>query len=481
MLEWDFCKTITNADAVGANIHYFNEKSQSFYLKDGDICGLVSDVDWGNWNGNVEGDYKILDSNFISLSLDHSHDGILYGLITDGTSIWYLRYIYIMDISAMYESGRWQEQIDNQVKSFAFNMKNLGSELFSSEVSLFNPGSKITVQFSAGDSNPYDIGVVYVDDLDFDAYANTIPISTRNSVGFFLSEQTFDDKNIYSGGRSVVLSAILVDSGISTYHIQQDDTLIGLEFDPGQTILQGLNDTLNSIGWRMIELPNGYIVIGDEAYISGYNSNGRYTFDGGKEAFKRQTSKNADAAYTRVCVKNSNDVRIYRSVPCWSHWNIGSRKTKYYDAPEGAAISEMEALADKLVTELQYVGVGEEFSGPIRPQLQVGDVAEVFYQGDAEPTSLGIITRVTHEFGSGGFRTDFSLDSGGTATDAENYTITKAAVLNGYNRKQRVSDFIGLVAEKKVTSVYAGGGQIAVQSTLPETNSTTPASIIKIL
>jgi hypothetical protein len=141
----------------------------------------------------------------------------------------------------------------------------------------------------------------------------------------------------------------------------------------------------------------------------------------------------------------------------------------------------MEILADIMVSELQYVGMGEEFSSPIRPQLQVGDVADIFYDGDVQSTTLGIITQVTHSFGKDGFRTDFSLDSGGTTTDANDYTITKTAILNGYNRKQRVSDFIGIVAEKKVTSVYSGGGQVIVQGSVPEAASITPASILRIL
>jgi hypothetical protein len=246
-------------------------------------------------------------------------------------------------------------------------------------------------------------------------------------------------------------------------------------------ILEGLNTTLKTLGWRMVELPDGYIVIGDETFISGYNSNGRYTFNGGKEVFTRQTSKNADVAYTRVCVRNQEGLMVYRPVPCWSYWNIGARKTKYYDAPEGYTVADMEILADIMVSELQYVGMGEEFSSPIRPQLQVGDVADIFYDGDVQSTTLGIITQVTHSFGKDGFRTDFSLDSGGTTTDANDYTITKTAILNGYNRKQRVSDFIGIVAEKKVTSVYSGGGQVIVQGSVPEAASITPASILRIL
>ena len=84
----------------------------------------------------------------------------------------------------------------------------------------------------------------------------------------------------------------------------------------------------------------------------------------------------------------------------------------------------------------------ETFSGPLRPQLLVGDVASVYYGDDTESTGLGIITEVRHSFGKRGFSTEFTLDSGGSATDASGYIVTNNAALSGDTRRKRVLDFI---------------------------------------
>jgi hypothetical protein len=424
------------------------------------------------------------------MSLDHPHNGTLYGVASDGTAVYFIRYVYSMDLSDMYDSGDWQEQIDNRIKSLNLSVKNLSADIFALDNTLFNPGGKITVQFTAGDSEPYDIGIAYIDDVDFDAYSPSIPVSARNSIGYYLADQSFDDRNSYSGGRSTVLRAVLIDAGIdsSKVFVKSDDTIISLSFDSQTKISDGLNDVLGAIGWRMIELPDGKVIVGDEEYIAGYNVNGRYTFNGGNQVFKRRTNKSADAAYTRVCVTDAgNTVAVYRNVPCWRYWYVGQRKTKYFTAPEGYDITRMEAMADSLAGELQYVGIGENFISPVRPQLQVGDVAEIYYEGDTESTSLGIITQVKHLFGQSGFTTEFTLDSGGSATDASGYPITDpvmtkaSTALSGYNRKQRVTDFIGITAERKASAVYSGGGHAEVKSEMAEAVSITAASVLKIL
>lgn len=490
-LIWDFYRKVGNGQAPGGCVHYFDTNTQSFFLDNGTIKTLTGEVESGHWKKSVlNAEVDTGDFGFSRMGFDHPHNGTLYGVATDGSDVYFVRYVYSMDLSGMYDTGDWQEQIDNQIKSLNLSVKNLSADLFSLENTLFNPGGKITVQFTAGDSEPYDIGTAYIDDVDFDAYVSTVPVSARNSIGTYLADQSFDDRNSYSGGRSTVLKAILMDAGIegSKILIKADDTFISLQFESQTTILDGVNNTLNAIGWRMIELTDGRIIIGDEEYIAGFNVNGRYTFNGGNQVFKRRTNKNADAAYTRVCVTDSeNTVAVYRNVPYWRYWYMGQRKTKHFTAPEGYDLPQLEAMAESLADELQYVGIGENFISPIRPQLQVGDVAEIYYEGDTESTSLGIITQVKHLFGKSGFTTDFSLDSGGSATDASGYLITDpvmtkaSTALFGYNRKQRITDFIGITAERKATAVYSGGGQVAVTNVMPEAVSVTAASILKIL
>lgn len=482
-LIWDFYRQVSSSDdAIGACVHYFDETAQSFTLDAGRIKTRTCKIPAGHWSESVfSSDLDIGAFGYTRLAISHPHNGSLYGVATDGTNLYFLRYFYAMDISDIYDTGSWQEQVDNQTKSLSLNIKNIAAEIFAAENTLFNPGAKITIRFTAGNSEPYSVGVAYLDDIEYDAYSSSVPVAARNPIGYFLSEQTFDDRNLYSGGRSTVFSAILWDAGITSYHVRPDDTPISLQFDSNTTILEGTNKALQDIGWRMIDLPTGEIVIGDEAYIATFVTNGRYIFNGGNEVFKRRTTKNADAAFTRICVKSSNGVTVYRSVPYWNHWQLGARKTKHFDLSEEYTQSDIEAKADSLVSELQYVGIGESFSGPIRPQLLVGDIAEIYYPGDAESISLGIITQVAHQFGQSGFSTNFTLDSGGTSIEAEGYSVvSKVAILNGYNRRQRVLDFMYLVTEKKAVSTYSGGGLVSVQSSMVESATISPASIIKI-
>lgn len=488
-LQWDFYREITSADSLGACIHYYDEMAQSFFLNGGSIETRISKVHDGHWEEaqlrNIQNSGSF---DYSLLAIDHPHNGSLYGIAADDMGICIIRYVYAMDISDIYESGQWQEQIDNQVKMLSIDVKNIKPDMFVDKNTIFNPGAKLTLGFSSGDSDSFSIGVAFLDDVEYDAYASTIPLSARNIVGYYLSGQTYDERNLYTGGRSTVYSSILDYAGVREYYVQSNDTPTNLQFNPDTPILDGLNESLTAIGWRLIDLPTGEIVVGDESFIGHYNANGRYTFDGGKQVFKRRTSKSSDAAYTRVCVKKADGLSVYRPIPYWDYWSLGKRKTKYYDAPEGYSISDMEQMAESLVSELQYVGIGENFTSPIRPQLQVGDIAEIYFEGNTEATSLGIITQVTHQFGQNGFFTDFSLDSGGTATDATGYVIADPIVskasnaLSGYNRKQRITDFIGITAQRKAVSVYSGGGQSIVSQSLPvDVLSTAPASIFIIL
>ena len=483
-LTWDFYRLIDTEGALGGCVHYYDTSAQSLYLSSG-MISQSGKVKAGNWSASELRDkISVVDTGYTSLELDHPHNGTVYGIASTADGVHFLRYVYANDLSDIFDTGQWTEQVDNQVKALSLSVKNVSKELFASDNSLFNPGAKITIAFAAGDSEPYDIGIVYLDDVDFDVYAATVPVGGRNSLGYYLTEQSFDDKSIYSGGRSTVFNRILIDAGIPSenIYVKEDNTSINLEFEPESKILEGLNDALASISWRMIELPNGNVVIGDETHIASYSTNGRYTFSGDTEAFKRKTHKSADAAYTRVCVVNSEGtIAVYKDIPVWDYWFLGSRKTKYYTAPEGYTEDQTNDMADSLVEELQYVGIGEQFASPIRPQLQVGDVAEIYYEGDVEATSLGILTEVKHQFGGRGYSTDFSLDSGGTATDVDDYTMTKMSNrLSGYNRKQRILDFMTVAAERKVRT-YSGGGIINVGTkTMPQAVSISPASLLRM-
>lgn len=109
---------------------------------------------------------------------------------------------------------------------------------------------------------------------------------------------------------------------------------------------------------------------------------------------------------------------------------------------------KLQAWAQNQANALQYVGIKEDFTSPFRPQLLVGDIAETV--ADNVGTKLGIITEVEQSFSKrDGFRTTFSVDSGGIYTDGNNYNVyTRVANINGYNRRQRIVDLVRLVSGK---------------------------------
>jgi hypothetical protein len=480
-LQFEFYREVDIAGELGGCIHYYDEYGQSIFLQDGDMQTQVALVDDGRWDlAEYEATQEIGEFDYSGLRFDHPHNGIVYGTATNGTEIWFLRYVYLKNISSIVKQGEWTEQIDNQIKQFNLRLMNIDGDLFSDDFSLFNPGHRLRARFRSGDSEPYIIGTTYLDETDFDEYSDTINVSSRNNLGFFLEEQTFDELNTFAGARVDIYTQILLQAGITDYLIQNNEDIITLEFEAETNILNGLNQHLDEYGWKLTELPGQKVIIGDDDFIKDYNPNGTYTFSGDEEVYKRKSRKNADVAYSRICIKREDGEKVFKEINNWEFWNINTRKTKYYNVAEDYSLESMELLADRLAEELQYVGIGEEFSGLIRPQIQVGDVASIFYTGDLESLNLGLITQVSHIFGIDGFRTDFSIDSGGVANESGANIYSRAKPLDGYNRKQRITDFIGIKADKRISGFNIISSNV-VTNNLIEAISITPASIIKII
>lgn len=448
-LVWDFYRTIDTVDSVGGNVHYYDEAAQRLYLNDG-IATNVTEVMEGHWETAEYGNEIIIDDTpYTLLSVDHPHNGILFMTATDGENLFYLRYVYAQEIGDLVESGTWKTQIDNPIAQISLQIQNISAAMFTDKSTLFNPGSKLELSFRLGDSDPYPMGVAYIDQVPYDRLSTTVSISGRNSIGFCLKDQTFDLDNEFEGYSHEIFAAVLELAGLTNYAIEPGTGQIPFTFDRSKTLLDGLMEMLEVyIGWKLAELPDGKILLGRDSFINTYQANSYYTFEGEREVFSRKTSKSADAAYTHVLVTGKDELGeehtpIKLAVNHFDFWALGTHKTCHVQAPDGLTLEDFEAFADDAALRLQYVGIGESFVGPLRPQLLVGDVAEVYYTGESVGTSLGLITEVTHTFGGKGFMTDFSTDSGGVATDGESYTvISRAATLSGYNRRTRLADLI---------------------------------------
>lgn len=469
-LVWDFYRESGNVGALGGVVHYLDEAGQSLYLNDSGLATQVVGVPEGHletseWLDEIQiTDYD----DFSYLRFDHPSNGILYGIAADGDEITFLRYIYGMDVSNIVDSWSWLTQNDSPIAQFDSALQNIDPEIFGDDTSLFQPGAKIKVHIFMGESSAYPIGLVWLDEAGYDQAADTVKMSGRNTIGYYLKDQTFDDTTKFSGTTTEVLIAILQLAGLENFIVQALDTEKEFEFKSSDTLLSGIETILDfytTVDEKMeiVELTSGTICIGFEDWISSHLPRNYYSFDEGREVFKRNTMRAADGAYTKVRVtgKDSDDNELKPvSVPVnnFPYWSLGKQRTKHLTAPDGMTQEGLQKWAEAQAKVLQYIGIAEDFTGPFRPQLVVGDIAEVV-RGDTG-TSLGIITQVKQVFDkTSGYITEFSVDSGGVATDGDSYTIySRSAKANGYNRKQSIVDLVKYTAEKigKVDSLTSG-------------------------
>ena len=455
-IVWEFCREIGEVENTGMVVHYPDESCQSLFLNGG-ISTKVSEAPEGHWKENEPGAEQTVSGELYSiLALDHAAPTILYGSAYHPTekTLYLLRYCYLKDISAVVEDGTWSMQIDNPISQLSLTLANINAQWFDTDVTFFQPGSKITLGFSFGDSNSYRIGTAWLDEVSYDILSGTIPISARNTIGFLLKDQTFDTEQSFSGGVTQVVRDMLSVLGVTKYRVQASNETVEYQFSANTTGLSGLQTMGNDLSegappgqqWGMEEMADGTIIIGYDAFRADYLPKGHYTFHSGKDLFKRKTAKRSDGAYTHVYVtgKDINDTDlepVYLAVDHWPFWNLGSHRT-YHASLENTTQAKLQAYAEALARSIQYVGISEDFEGPIRPQLLVGDIAAAYTDDDPTPTSLGIITEIKHHFGKGGFWTGFTIDSGGDATESGGYVFTSAKSIHGDTRRKRITDII---------------------------------------
>lgn len=457
-LVWDFYRTVDGADDIGGVVHYYDEMSQSIYLSSGlktDVAGVPE----GHWeDAERTEDIQITNDAFKVLRFDHPSNGILYGVASDGKKLTFLRYVYGMDISHIVDSWSWLTQNDTSIAQFDSAVQNIDPDIFGIDSSLFQPGARIRVHIFMGDSNAYPIGTVWLDESGYGQLENSVRVSGRNTIGYFLKDQTFDDNTVFEGTVAKVLEDILQYAGLTSYIIQPLTTTNKFEFKPSDTLLKGVETVLDfytTIDKKMeiVELTDGTICIGYEDWVSEYLPRNYYSFDDGREVFKRNTTRASDGSYSKIRATgkdaDGNELQaVTVDVENFRFWSLGRHRTKHISAPDGLTQNGLQQWAEAQAKVLQYIGVAEEFVGPFRPQLVVGDIAEVV-RGDTG-TSLGVVTQVKQVFDrQNGFMTEFSVDSGGVATDADgNLIYSRSAKVNGYNRKQNLIDLVRYAAEK---------------------------------
>lgn len=422
-------------------LQFYNTEGQLFFMEDGRLQGtstakLDGIFDNPTWLDTVD----VSPDEGMSLLEIKTLPGFgIVGSFKTPTAQKLLIYEFQHDVSDYINGGSIKHSIDNPISNFTLSLENPdikdperpGNIAVNEKTSLLSPGAKVIFNFGVGDDDvDYEMGTFYVDRSDFTLMSETANVDGRNRIGKVLKDQTIDENNEYWFNLvSEHLKTLLEQSGLynDEYIIENTDAEGWFSFSPNTTPLKVVESMLEILPqWRIKELSDGTIVIGSEGY-SGFEQNSVYTFYRDKDIFSRQITRDDAEVFNRVCVHTNNFGKAaYRDVAVYQAWSLQSKKTLYVQVAEGLRYTDIEGYADELALRLESVGRLESFSGPFRPHLIVGDEAVIVDANGGQ--SLGLITEITHQFGKGGYYTNFTVDSGGTLG------------------KGRLSDFISKIA-----------------------------------
>ncbi|MBV1757999.1 MAG: hypothetical protein KMY55_09170 [Dethiosulfatibacter sp.] len=429
-------------------VQFERTEGELFYLSNGKMYGTSSKKFDGDFDSPVWLDTNeispIEDTNMTHLELKTLSGFGIVGSYRTSNAQKLLIYEFAFEMDRYLDSATIKHSMDTPISSFTLNLENplnenpeyVGNVSISEDSSLLSPGSKVTFEFSMGDSEPYPLGTFYVDRSNFSLLNETVGVDGRNIIGKALNDQTFDEENVYPyWNLRETLKEILYRFNISSDEVLVENTSIyaGYQFDANMSCLAGIMEILKALNnWHIKEIVDGTVVIGSENY-AGFTPNSRYSFYRDKDIFTRSIVRDDQEAYRRVCVHNQNFIiKVYRDVETYSGWNLQANKTLYVNVPEGTTHTDAESYATQIADSLQYVGKIESFTGPFRPQLILGDEAVIVSAEGS--TSLGLITEITHRFGKDGFYTDFTVDSGGKVG------------------RGRLSDYIGMIIKDRSSS-----------------------------
>lgn len=402
----------------GIALEYPGEKLQVF-AKDSseDLIGAVSEISEGDFTPTIVFDSvgvcaKQNDVEYASLHM-YSTDGI-YGSWLYGNKQQLVIFLLEYDISRQLESADIQLDITRAVNSCRFSFVETPDLLLEDQRSLLDPGAKIRMSFSAGDSRPYDMGYYYADRSSGQELNKIVSIEARGLIGKPLMDQSFDENYSYSlDAVTDVIEALLANAGYTAdqYRVESTTAQISMSFDRKKTMYDGLIEILDAQGWQLREHPSGYLIIGSSTY-SEFETPGDYEFTYDTDIYSLGFVIDDGEAFTRVCVHTDDySICVYDDVGIYTSWRIGEQKTYYLQVADGTSSGDATAIAADLADKLSNSGTIESFTGPFRPYLLEGDTAKITKAG--EQRTVGLITNIKHVMGKNGFRTEFDVDSGG--------------------------------------------------------------------
>lgn len=470
-VSWESTTSVSTADGLGAYYAY-DEEAQIIYP----ASGLKYYI-------GVEAGSLSTASGYAETKIDITRDsGAFYLMaIRHGNNhdfITLFHYSFRKDASNFVQNVSYGLQIDNAINQFNATLKNLADVHFLADATLFSPSVKIKPYIRYGDSAEALLGIFFMDEVVWSHGGSTVSISSRNAIGAWLNDQTFDEDIDFNGTANSVLVEIFNHFGIEFYDLDPLGATIDVSIsvsatDTGLKAIQQISDLLSEEGlqWDILESITDYeeleIIAGYDEFRALYLPREKFNFGGISDVFAKSVDRSIDGTYTQVrCIgtdaKGKELDPVVKEVATWKYWTPANHRTYHAERLEGTTQVELEAYAETLARQLKLTGRTITYTMPMQPQLVVGDIAVITdgTEEDDEAEQLGIITEVRHSMGVDGFITEFTATSGGDFTDAEGEVHSTTLAINGDVRRKRISDFINQKVERAQVSGILGSPSV---------------------
>lgn len=386
------------------------------------------------------------------------------------------------DISNYIESGTISSKYDDYIYNLTLNIYAAPYTQDPTNFP-FKPGIKLMVYIYFGNDSSASIPlcVAYIDEVTWTAGQETFSVSGRNNIGHFLKETQMGELIEVSGLSHEVIPEILEHAGVYSYYVTEGTFEWTYQFRASDSAMTALEEVCKMFpiirstdepGFRIAELPDGHVLIGYPALFHQWLPTETYSFSAGRDCFSRSFRLNSDNCYSYVYANGKDDEGIDLAqviLPVENHvgWSIPANKIYFADFNGPTDQATLHEWAERVVMDLQTPGDTEEYSGPIRPQITVGDIGvvngETIVNGQTVPWSkTGVITSITHHVGAKGFTTDFTIDSGGVYNAVSGWSSTMRAY--GYNRRQKMADMVHEMTEITAQEVVNRNDPIVVQT-----------------
>ncbi len=293
-----------------AGVHFATNDVQIFYVNaDGRVEARGASTPMGDWDNLTFGAPVIAasDKNIKHMTLKSFPRFGIYGVWHSDDRHRLAIYEYAYDISEYLLNGTISSTIDNAIVGLSLTLTNEDEVIASEDDALLTPGSKIYLEFKAGDSSPYPMATFYVDRSEYDAETAEVVITARNTIGKILNDSTFDENHTYLyEAMSEVLKKMFINAGIpeDKFLIRPTVSERGMSFPPDMSYLDGFEEMFKTgTEWRLHEVANGTIIAGRDDY-EHMPSRGTYTFYRDKDVISRSVVRDDAEAYARVCVRS---------------------------------------------------------------------------------------------------------------------------------------------------------------------------------